>query len=86
MYLVGYARALGLHPLLVSVVRDESTTKSSLDAGPFPQCRDVFDGLLWSDWALEVRRIGRDLAHESHQACLLLRGDYNNVNAISKSC
>jgi hypothetical protein len=31
------------------------------------------DGFFWRDWALEVRCIGLERAHESHQALYLFR-------------
>ena len=62
-----------LHPLLVSHVRDEGTTKATLDAGLFPRGPHMSDRLLRTDRALEVRRILEQLAHESVQALQLFR-------------
>lgn len=68
-----WSGTLSLHPLLVSKVRDKRTTKPTLDAGLLPGRPDMSDGSFRTNWTLEVRLIGNELAHESHQALQLFR-------------
>lgn len=65
---------LGLHPLLISKLRDECTGIPSLDADPLPERPDRLDGFFYGDWTLEVRRIGLSLAHEFLQPLGLFGG------------
>lgn len=57
---------LSLQPLLVSQMRDKRTSIPIVDAGLLPSGPDLWNGFLYRSWALKVRRIGRELAHESH--------------------
>lgn len=72
---------LGLHPLLVSKMRDKHTTIPILDASLLPDRPDRSDGFLCRDWALEMRRIGRNLAYKSHQSLRLFWSNYGHVLA-----
>ena len=62
---------LDLYPLLVSKMRDKRTAIPILDASLLPDRPDRLNGFLRGDWALEMRCIGRKLAHETHQSLCL---------------
>ena len=54
-------------------MRDKRTTEPTLNTGLLPGRSHMSDGFFRSDWALEMRRIGNELAHKSRQALDLFR-------------
>ena len=72
VHLMRWTWTLDLQPLLVSKMRDKCTAIPSVDADLFPGRPVSPDRFVYRRWTLEVRGIGRKLAHDSHQALDLL--------------
>jgi hypothetical protein len=70
--LLSLAPPQGLHPLLVSKMRDERTTVSILNADFLPERHVCLDSFIHGHKALEIRSISRHLPHEAHQTLHLL--------------